>query len=295
MPSSISRQAKDVIQKLIVTVHRSAAVAWLRVDAPRIIDVVSPDLPVLEIHENLLESVFLTENGSLLHLEFQTHPVPSLDRFLAYTTALVLRHHRPIQTVVVNLFAQRDLRTTDDWGSLQYRVQHVFIGDRDADATLSRLRAQGPEAWDLEDDLDLAFLPFMRSTQSQQVLLEQAVTLAANPLLPKAHRQYASALVGGMTVAFIPPEVLKSLKEVVRMTNDFIREIEQEATERGLEQGRLEGRLEGQRLNLLRLIETRFGSLAPQQVEQVLQWSSEVIERKLPLLFTVTSVDEMFE
>ena len=166
MPSSISRQAKDVIQKLIVTIHRDAAIAWLGLDAPPIIDVLSPDLPVLEIHENLLESVFLTEDGSLLHLEFQTNPIPSLDRFLAYATALVLRHHRPIRTVVVNLFAQRDLPTADDWGSLHHRVQHIFIGDRDADATLGRLCAQGQEAWDLEDDL--AFLPFMRSTPGQQ-------------------------------------------------------------------------------------------------------------------------------
>ena len=215
MSSPISRQAKDVIQKLIVTVHRDAAIAWLGLDVPPVVDTLSPDIPVIEIHENLLETVFLTEDGCLLHLEFQTNPIASLDRFLAYATALGLRHHRPVRTVVVNLFARKELPASLDWGSLRYTVQHIFVGDRDADATLRRLRAKAPAAWDLTDDLDTAFLPFMHSPHSQQALLEQAVALAANPRLPKTHRQYASALLSGMTVAFIPPEVLKFLKEVV--------------------------------------------------------------------------------
>ena len=87
---------------------------------------------------------------------------------------------------------------------LHYRVQHIFIGDRAALPT----SWQGAGGLGARRRLRHRLFALYAFGAKKQALLEPAVALAANPLLPKAHRQYASALPGGMTWPLFPQKVL---------------------------------------------------------------------------------------
>ena len=71
-------------------------------DLPPVVRYVPTDLPITDVHLEQLDSVFELDDGSLLHLEFQTeHRRETLKRFLLYDAYLYDRFERPIHTLVI--------------------------------------------------------------------------------------------------------------------------------------------------------------------------------------------------
>jgi len=159
-----------------------------------------------------------------------------------------------------------------DLGAVALHLNHVFLAESDGQAAFKRLEAKvgHPDTWEPADYLDLAFLPFMRDpTRTQEERALWAAQLAEQ--LPEPINRYATAMIIGLTSTFVDPEVLNSLKEVIRM-NRLVEELEAEALQRGLEQGIEEGLekglekgLEQGRVMVTEILTQKFGPL-PQDV-----------------------------
>ena len=116
----IPRQAKDIIQRVLVRALRDAVVAWHGIDVPPIIEEVSPDLATITVRQMTADAVFRTEDGALLHMEFQSQPVETLERFMDYAMALTMRYHAVLRTVVVYLCPAARAATVLDLGALRF-------------------------------------------------------------------------------------------------------------------------------------------------------------------------------
>ena len=262
---SLPRNAKDVIQKLLVSVHRDALLDWYGVDAPPIVDTRPTVLDTLEVQERLLDALFVTADGELLDVEFQgTYRAEDLLRFGEYALKLAAPYGQKVRVVVVYLGSLTSAPDRVEVGAVTVRVENVFLGARDAAAALEHLAAVAPGAWTVADDLTTAFLPFMRHAHLTPAALAGAAAALVRRA-PREHQPYVAALVMGMTAAFLPPEVLDSLKEVMEMTA-FLQELLEEgmakkraeAVAEGLAKGRAEGQNEMAVQAVLAFLASRF-------------------------------------
>ncbi len=240
--TSIAYQAKDMIQKILVDRLGNEALAWYGLELPAIHGPLPSVLSVLTIEKREVDSVYRLADGTILDVEFQSDSMrqKDLERFLRYATILGTHYHTAVTMVVVHLRAHSAAAGLD-LGAVVLRLNHVFLAERDGQAAFKRLEAKvgRPDTWESADYLDLAFLPFMRDpTRTQKERALWAAQVAEQ--LPEPINRYATAMIIGLTSTFVDPEVLNSLKEVIRM-NRLVEELEAEARQRGLEQGIEEG------------------------------------------------------
>ncbi len=294
MDESISRAAKDLVQKMIADVFQSSLTEWYGLSDMRIIGTRPSAVPLISVQEHLLDRVFVLADHSLLHLEFQSTRERTLYRFYRYAVALTLQYQTPVRTVVIYLVPAGDAPTRLELGSVDYTVQNISIAEKDGTATWARLRTLAPEDWAEGDIMDLAFFPFMKDARTQAERAILAAKLAST--IPGGMGRLASALIVGLTSSLVEPDVLKSMKEVIRM-NDLITELAQEALARGwkegiergrelgleqgkelgleqgkqlgLEVGKAEGRVQGRRELLVALLSARFGELPVEMTTQL--------------------------
>lgn len=306
MTEDLSRQAKDVVQKLIADVHRNTLVNWYGLSDVHIVETLPSSVPMVSVHEHVMDRVFLTATGDILHLEFQSHPQTDLRRFLAYAVALIHAHGRPVRTVVVYLYPARTVPSRLDGGSVQFHVHNIMIADKSGPTTWQHLQQLAAAEWTDTDILDLTFYPFMNDVQTRAARALQAAQLAT--MLPRTIQRRVGALMLGLTSTFLDAEVVKLLKEVLKM-NDLVRELEDEAIQRGWQrgiaqgleegrqkgwqEGRQEGRQEGTLTALQTLIIARFGSI-PATLESVLKGLTEAqMLNLMPQVLSSTTVDEL--
>lgn len=239
----IPRNAKDIIQKVLADVLKDTLVEWFGLDIPSIVSVLPSHLPTVEIHDRTVDSIFVTADEQLLHLEFQSTSIPSLDRFAHYALTLATTHRKKVRTIVIYTAPIDTAPEEIDYGSVKLTVHNILIAKKDGQSTWARLQNTPAEIWTTHDDLDLAFLPFMcdpTTTAKQRAI--HAVEHLLN--LPVGHRRFAGALIAGMTSTFLDPTVVKLIKEAIKM-NELIRQLEEEAIERGLSKGFQQGIQEG--------------------------------------------------
>ena len=274
MDDSIPRAAKDLVQKMIADVFQSSLTEWYGLSDMRIVATRPSAVPLISVQEHLLDRVFELADHSLLHLEFQSTRERTLYRFYRYAVALTLQYQQPVRTVVIYLVPLGDAPTRLELGSVDYTVQNISIAEKDGAATWGHLRTLAPEDWSEGDIMDLAFFPFMEDSRTQAERAILAAELAGT--IPGGMGRLASAFIVGLTSSLVEPEVLKSMKEVIRM-NDLITELAQEALARGWKegieqgraQGRVEGRMEGWLEAVLEVLSARFGELPPHMLTRI--------------------------
>jgi hypothetical protein len=75
----ISREAKDILLKLVARGLGGGFLASLGINLPPIVEALPAELPVLEVRAEQLDTLFRLEGVDLLHLEFQmtTNTLPA--------------------------------------------------------------------------------------------------------------------------------------------------------------------------------------------------------------------------
>ena len=173
------------------------------------------------------------EDTTILHLEFQSTRESTLYRFAAYDLALGEHFRRKIRTVVLYTGGVNSGPDSLDAGSIQYRVENVYLNRLDGDAALDTVqRHLASSEWSERDRILLAFAFHMRFAQrTQDEAFDQVVSLT-NRIPDEYEQNYVTALILGLSGRLLTEHQRLRLKEVMRMT-DVVREIEQEAFQQG--------------------------------------------------------------
>jgi predicted transposase/invertase (TIGR01784 family) len=199
---------------------------------------VPTELPVIDVSEEFMDFVFLLEDDSYLHLEFQTtSKLDDLARFLLYDARLFKKDKRNISTAVIYSGDFTDVENTLEVGSISYTVQNVYMKSFDGNEVYNSLKTKidNGEILSQKDVLNLIFLPLMGSDVNRSEIAISAVELAKR-LTDSDQKMFCIGGIIGISDKFIEKEYVKKLKEVLKMTKVAVA-IREEALEQGIEQG----------------------------------------------------------
>src|SRR2546430_6611003 len=137
----VARQSTDIVLKLIASALGGDLFARFNVPLPPIVEALPTELPQLEVRTQHTDQLFRLVDDSILHLEFQTTLRPGdLRRFAAYNLDVCQRYERPVWTVVLYGAGIRSAPDLWQFGSQNFRVPNILVGQEDGDALVQRLR-----------------------------------------------------------------------------------------------------------------------------------------------------------
>jgi hypothetical protein len=267
----VSAHALDVIFKLEAQALATALPQRLGRALPRIMAHFPTEVPRLDLHLQQLDSVFLLDDGSLLHLEFQAAYLRyDLIRFAEYDLGLHREHRRDVHTAIFYGPAVTRRPPPLLVGTLRFAPHMVLLGRRSGTQALRRLRAQVRSGLPLTetDRLDLMLLPLMRHRQPAEAVVHEAVTLARQ--LPQPEQERALGPILGLAYHYLGEVVLNRLMEDL-MATSTMREYFAEAIEQGLAQGLERGRVEKSHAYIVRTLARRFGTVPAALQERLAQ------------------------
>lgn len=242
MIPAIPRTAKDTIQKMLAEMFQGGLTEWLGIPDIHLVGTMASAVPTLAFGDKVLDQVFLTEREEIINLEFQSNKEHNLFRFLTYSTALAVKHLKPVRTIVLYLTVNPPARDHLELHSIRYNVENVFVSIMAGDEVWERVGPLMPNDWTDRDVLDLVFYPFMQSVRPLKERAIRAANLANT--IPGSKGRLACAAILGLTSRFVDEEVVDLIKEVIRM-RDLVSELEDEAIQRGWTKGLEEGMEQG--------------------------------------------------
>jgi predicted transposase/invertase (TIGR01784 family) len=271
--AKVAYQNNDIIMKYMSEAFKDTALDFYGLDTVRIKAVIPTELPVLDVSEENMDFVFLLEDQSLLHLEFQiTERADNLARFLLYDARLYKKVRNTIQTAVIY---SGEIKTADnrlETGSINYSVSNIFMNKMNGDKIYSELddKISGRENLSDKDKLNLIFLPLMKSSINKNEMAIKAVELAKKVENDESRLLYIGAIVG-ISDKFIDKDYVARLKEVLKMTR-----VGMELKKEGISEGRIEGIKEGKIEDARKMIMKGFSR---EDIIEITGLQKEEIER----------------
>jgi predicted transposase/invertase (TIGR01784 family) len=239
--AKVAYQNNDIILKYMSEAFKDTALDFYGLNTARIKAVIPTELPVLDVSEENMDFVFLLEDQSLLHLEFQTtDKADNLVRFLLYDARLYKKVKKFILTAVIY---SGDIKTAEDrlkTGSINYSVSNIYMNNMNGDIIYSELNDKIIKKENLsdKDKLNLIFLPLMKSRFDKNEMAIKAVELASKVENDDSRMLYIGAIVG-ISDKFIDKGYVSKLKEVLKVTRVGI-ELKKEGMQEGIKEGKLE-------------------------------------------------------
>ncbi|WP_276661371.1 hypothetical protein [Syntrophomonas wolfei] len=118
----VFRNNKDIIMKATAEMFKDGTLEMLGLKTARIVDIMPTVLPVVEAAEKRVDFVFLLENDTLLHLEFQATVPENLLRRVAFYGARIVERHNWV-------FSGKNLAYLSNYlGNSRSAVKHVVGG-----------------------------------------------------------------------------------------------------------------------------------------------------------------------
>jgi len=229
----ISKHSKDIIQKYASGLFKDTTLEFFGLKTAKIKELINVELPVVEVGENSIDFVFLLEDETYLHFEFQTtYNKSDLIRFAGYDLRLFVRDGHQINTVVIYTADVKEVPDGFSIGSLSYNPAKVMMYDYNGNAIYKELEAKIQQEQDLTDAdiLNLIFLPLMRNTISKEELAVKSIELARRVQdVTKQNACIAAAFA--FANRYLDKNGVNKLLEVLRMTDLVTMLLEDKAIE----------------------------------------------------------------
>lgn len=142
----------DIILKYMSEAFKDTALTFYGLDTPKIKAVIPTELPVLEVSEEAMDFVFLLEDDTYLHLEFQTtKSYENLKRFLLYDARLHKKSNKKIRTSVIYSSDISNSENKIDIGSIKYYVENIFMKKYNGDKIYLDIKEKMEQNLELSD------------------------------------------------------------------------------------------------------------------------------------------------
>jgi hypothetical protein len=134
----------------------------------------------IEVDKLFLDKLFLLEDGTYVHLEYQSSDnKKDLARFLAYDALAYYKYGNNIKTLVIYSTDITKAVTELNAGCITYKISAFYMymldGDNKFEVLKSKIERQ--EHLTREDILTMAFIPLMKSSEDKNKRAIQAVEL----------------------------------------------------------------------------------------------------------------------
>lgn len=178
------------------------------------------ELVDLNIQTLYMDFTFLTTEDFYIHLEFQTidKGISDLQRFHAYDAVYSHKTGKKVITYVIYSDGIKKTRAELDCGLYTYRVNPIYLQDKNADFVFRRLKEKQKNGEFLSeaDFSNLCLTPLMSGNMSKKKTIKEAMLLARQSSSAAAEK--TTAMLYALADKFLDNEELEEIKEVVRMT-----------------------------------------------------------------------------
>lgn len=220
LTEKISRNSKDTLQKYASSLFKDATLEFYGIKAAKIKELINVELPVVEVSDSSTDFVFLLEDGSYLHLEFQSSfKTEDLIRFAIYDLRLFKRDRRLIKTVVIYTSDVKNAPNPLDIGSMVYNPDYVMMGKYNGNDIYKDLDEKIKAGQDLSDNdiLNLMFLPLMEHTLPRKDLAARSIEMAKK-IPDETKREACIATTIAFAEKYLSKGELAGIMEVMKMT-----------------------------------------------------------------------------
>ncbi len=177
----------------------------------------------LEVREMYQDFNYVMEDGSWLHLEFESDSIKTEDlrRFREYEATTSRIHKVEVNTCVVCSSSVKNLRTQLKSGLNTYRVRVVRLKDKNADKLFEKLLRKQKKGLPLEKEekLQLVLTPLMGGELSEK----ERITYICRILRQEENKDKEEmgklqAVMYAFAVKFLSKAELDEVKEAMKMT-----------------------------------------------------------------------------
>ena len=136
----MEKQAEDKIMKSIMELFKGDAAKFFGINK-KLISPVRTELIHINITKKLDDWIFLADDDTYIHFEFQSTDKPNdLGRFMVSDAVLYANERKPIKTIVVYSSDIKSAVTELNVGSIKYSVDAFYMITLDGDNTYSILK-----------------------------------------------------------------------------------------------------------------------------------------------------------
>lgn len=233
----------DLVLKEAFSLFHNKSLDFLGLDLPPIVSFMETEIAEVETTDDMMDLNFLLQDGSILHLEEETHlSIGDLIRFAHYDLRLYKRYKKRIHTVVLTPSDGLPGTKVLDTGNLQYSVLQIVFQDRDGDSLLEEIQSALGRGEPV-NELEMIFLPLMKSAESAGTLLRKTIELEKN-LPDESLRNKVRELTLILSNRIVDKTILDELWEELQMLK-VIKYAEEKGMKKGIEKGIEKGIMKG--------------------------------------------------
>ena len=238
---------EDAIMKMGFDYFRDTILKSLGIDY-EFVNLGPTELIELTIHSLYMDFTFLTKEGFYIHIEFQTTDKGENDlrRFLAYDAVYSHKTGKNVITYVIYSGGIKSVKTELNMGLFTYRIQPIYLKDRNADEVFEKIRQKQEDGTELteEDYASLSLTPLMSGNMKIKEKIKEAVILSKKKRGLTAEKPMA--MLYTLADKFLDSKDLDEIKEVISMTR-----LGQMLLDEGMEKGMKKGMKKGMEQGLL--------------------------------------------
>ena len=238
---------EDAIMKMGFDYFRDTILKSLGIDY-EFVNLGPTELIELTIHSLYMDFTFLTKEGFYIHIEFQTTDKGENDlrRFLAYDAVYSHKTGKNVITYVIYSGGIKSVKTELNMGLFTYRIQPIYLKDRNADEVFEKIRQKQEDGTELteEDYASLSLTPLMSGNMKIKEKIKEAVILSKKKRGLTAEK--TMAMLYTLADKFLDSKDLDEIKEVISMTR-----LGQMLLDEGMEKGMKKGMKKGMEQGLL--------------------------------------------
>lgn len=247
------------------------------------------ELIELKIEHLFMDFLFLMEDDTYRHFEFQTtdNPVQDARRFRAYEAIVSNETGKDVITYAVYSNKIHKKAMSFRFGLNRYRFHIINLSDRNADSMLEYLNRKTDAQIPLtkEDMLGLTFLPVMGGKQTYFEKINGAFKVTKK--ITQEYGRQVEAMLYAFATKFLDGDELRQIKEAIKMTR-LGEMLVQDGYESGKEAGKREGRREGRREGMekgislaRRVLRMSFQGISPEEIAKECGISLDVVSNIL--------------
>ena len=248
---------EDAIMKMGFDYFRDTILKSLGIDY-EFVNLGPTELIELTIHSLYMDFTFLTKEGFYIHIEFQTTDKGENDlrRFLAYDAVYSHKTGKNVITYVIYSGGIKSVKTELNMGLFTYRIQPIYLKDRNADEVFEKIRQKQEDGTELteEDYASISLTPLMSGNMKIKEKIKEAVILSKKKRGLTAEK--TMAMLYTLADKFLDSKDLDEIKEVISMTR-----LGQMLLDEGMEKGMKKGMEQGLLLSKKLLEENRTEDL----------------------------------
>jgi len=221
----IPRNINDLFQKRVTKLLKDKEFSLFDIKAPKLLESLNVELQDIKIEERRSDQVFLLEDDTILHLEFQTiYRKSDITRFLLYDVLLHEQHkNRKVTTAIIYAAGVKRREVELDFNTLAYKPHVVFLEEKNGDVMLQKLEEKilSNKLLTNEDITYLSFTSFMKSDiiELKDKTIRQIEI--ANNIEDRDKRESTIALIYGFATKFLSHDELNNIKEVFQVNDIF--------------------------------------------------------------------------